>query len=109
MLLSVSGTAQAGSVKVVSPQAEADWEQMGLTDPVLQLYAAAGGAFFARTKGGLQRSDDGGVTWREVLLPPDGHEPVAVDPTNHLAIYAAGQGGLCKTEDDAATWCLVLP
>src|SRR5688500_19281037 len=101
----------AARVAEAGPGAPVDWELTGLTVPVQQLYAPASGAFFAQTVDGLQRSDDGGVTWREVLLPPGGSGglAIAVDPTNHMAIYAAGQGGLYKTEDDAATWQLVLP
>ena len=90
-----------------------DWEQTGLTGPVAELFAPASGAFFARTDGGLFRSDDGGASWRAVNLPPVPPNArawrVAVDPTDHTVLYTSGEGGLYKSTDDAATWTLVLP
>lgn len=61
----------------------------------------------------MQRSDDGGTTWRMVSLPPpaDVKQPqvVAIDPTNHTTLYATGAEGLYKTDDDAASWRALLP
>jgi photosystem II stability/assembly factor-like uncharacterized protein len=91
----------------------ADWEPTGLGTPVLELFTPASGAFFATTRDALLRSEDAGATWAPVTLPspPAGRrEPsVAVDPTNHAVLYAAGAGGLYKSSDDAATWALLLP
>ena len=84
------------------------WESTGLTEPAGQLFTPASGAFFATVKDGLMRSDDGGATWRAINVPPKLGR-VAVDPTNHTVIYAAGEGGLYKTGDDAATWQLIMP
>jgi hypothetical protein len=90
-----------------------DWEQTALTGPVAELFAPASGAFFARTDGGLFRSDDGGASWRPVNLPPVPSNArawrAAVDPTDHTVLYVSGEGGLYKSSDDAATWTLVLP
>src|SRR5262245_56722693 len=51
---------------------------------------ASGALFVANEFSGLQRSDDGGLTWRAVSLPPEPPTPanhlrsvIAVDPTNH--------------------------
>lgn len=84
------------------------WEPTGLSEPTEQLFTPASGAFFARTKDTLLRSDDGGATWRPVAVPPTLGK-VAVDPASHAVIYAAGEGGLYKTSDDAASWQLVMP
>ena len=91
------------------PGAAADWQPAGLTEAVLQLFTPTTGAFFARTQTGLARSDDGGVTWRPVSLPPAPTGVIAVDPTDHTTIYAVGQAGVYKTSDDARTWQVILP
>jgi photosystem II stability/assembly factor-like uncharacterized protein len=87
------------------------WQPTGLAEPVRQLYTPASGAFFARTREALWRSDDAGATWASVSLPPlgSGERQAAVDPTNHTVLYASGAEGLYKTNDDAATWASVLP
>jgi len=90
----------------------AAWQPTGLGEGVLELFTPASGAFFARTRDALLRSDDGGATWAPVNLPPPpARRPergVAVDPTDHRSIYAAGAEGLFKTGDDAVTWQLRL-
>lgn len=90
-----------------------DWEATGLSDPVTQLFAPASGAFFARTEGGLLRSDDGGASWAAVVLPPElpptQIQRVAVGPIDHTVVYIFGGEGLYRTSDDAASWSLVLP
>ncbi len=108
----LAGPARAAA----SPHALAtgtSWEATGLTGSVLELFTPRSGAFFARVEDGLLRSDDGGATWARVSLPPAparrGPHWVAVDPTNHMVIYAEGTGGLYRTADDAASWDLLLP
>jgi hypothetical protein len=88
--------------------AEPAWELAALSGPVQRLFTPASGAFFATTKVGLFRSDDGGTSWAAVSLPPDTYA-VVPDPLDHTTLYAAGAGGLHKTGDDAATWTLILP
>jgi hypothetical protein len=88
------------------------WEPTGLGEPVTRLYAPASGALFARTAGGLTRSDDGSTTWAAVALPaaPDERPgAVVVDPTSHATIYAVAEDGIHKTSDDAASWALIRP
>ena len=86
----------------------ADWELTGLTEGVSRLATPASGAFFAWTRDGLMRSDDGGASWRPLVLPP-GLTALAVDPTDHTILYARSGDGLHKSDDDAATWRLIHP
>jgi hypothetical protein len=92
----------------------ADWEPTALAEPAVRLFTPWSGAFFAQTREGLFRSDDAGATWRAVALPPGTdattlRQGIAVDPSNHTVVYAAGRGGVYKSVDDAATWELALP
>jgi hypothetical protein len=99
-----------------------DWVLTGLSTAADQLFTPSSGALFAATSGvsaespvGLLRSDDRGDTWRPVALPPYPASPpahprlLAVDPTNHMILYAAGSDGLYKSSDDAANWSLIWP
>jgi hypothetical protein len=97
-----------------------EWELADLGGSVFQLFTPTTGALFARVltndqRWRLMRSDDAGLTWRAVDLPPQPPEPqrlelsVAVDPTNHQVVYASGAKGLYKSTDDAASWKLILP
>lgn len=89
----------------------AAWLQTGLQGPAGALYTPSSGAFFSRTERGLQRSDDGGDTWRLVNLPvaPSELGGVAVDPSDHQRLLVEGPGGIYRTVDDARTWSLVFP
>lgn len=89
-------------------QPTVEWELASLSGSIVRLFAPASGAFYASTKSGLSRSDDGGATWRDVPLPPETYE-ITIDPLEHTTLYAAGAGGLFKSDDDAATWNLILP
>jgi photosystem II stability/assembly factor-like uncharacterized protein len=82
--------------------------QVAELGPITQLFAPASGALFAKTKdGGLMRSDDGGLTWRSIGLPPD-TTVATVDPRIHTTVYAAGANGVYISTDDAATWRRIL-
>jgi photosystem II stability/assembly factor-like uncharacterized protein len=89
------------------------WEATGLSEPVFELFTPTSGAFFAQTPGGLQRSDDGGDTWRIVSLPfepdPNRAPEVAINPRDHTNLFAAGPLGVYRTRDDARSWQLVYP
>jgi hypothetical protein len=86
-----------------------DWLATTMIEPAKQLFAPVSGALFAVTDGGaLERSDDGGFSWRDIALGP-ATEIAAVDPTDHTILFATGPDGLFKSEDDAASWRLVLP
>ena len=87
-----------------------------------RFFAPSSGALFAlapAAKAGEQarliRSDDGGTTWRDIVLPPpppaESGRPMTaiVDPVDHTILYAIGAEGLYKSEDDAASWRPILP
>ncbi len=81
-----------------------EWEPTELIEPVWRLFTPASGALFAHTArvsgirvgplrlvwGSLLRSDDGGVSWRPVPLPPSSRGVVAIDPTDHSILYGMG-------------------
>jgi photosystem II stability/assembly factor-like uncharacterized protein len=89
------------------------WEQTGLATSAFDLMTPTSGAFFALTTDGLERSDDGGATWRLVNLPVTVDKQtelqVAVTPTDHTVLFVAGPEGVYRTRDDAQTWSLVYP
>src|SRR5262245_3348521 len=115
LVLMLIGSGAAGS----RPVAAASWPLLPRQDaqgPSWLMAPDSGGLFVANEFSGLQRSDDGGLTWRAVSLPPEPPTPanhlrnvIAVDPTNHQTIFAHGAEGLYRTTDDAASWELVLP
>jgi photosystem II stability/assembly factor-like uncharacterized protein len=99
----------------IEAQAVDDWRLTPLIGRAIELYTPASGAFFARTESGLFRSNDAGASWAPVSLPPppgpSTNTPatpgaVAITPTDHTVLYAAGSGGLYKSGDDAATWTI---
>jgi hypothetical protein len=86
-----------------------DWMGTPITDPVKQLFAPTSGALFAgMSSGALERSDDGGSTWRSIDLGP-ATAIATVDPTDHTILFATGSAGVYRSADDAASWNLVLP
>jgi len=88
--------------------ATVDWEPIGLTLPVLQLYSPASGALLARTESALFQSDDAGSSWNSLPLPPSTLR-VALSPADQTVLYAAADGGVHKTTDSGRDWSLLLP
>lgn len=54
--------------------------------------------------GSLQRSDDGGATWRRVGPPPDGIIALAASSIDANTLYAATENGLVKSTDGGRSW-----
>src|SRR5258708_16860691 len=56
--------------------------------------------------GGVQRSDDGGATWRPASFGISNPvvNALAVDPTHPDAVYAGTQGGLFRSIDGGKHW-----
>ena len=111
----------AGDVKAAPSAWEPalEWEPIGLTGRVTELFTPSSGAFFAvqrrlgsreiaPTSGiqgdeGFWRSDDAGKSWRRIGLPPRA-DRVWVDPTDHSIIYAHAQPRLHKSTDGGESW-----
>ena len=71
----VSGPSRASAEVMLASTSVPDWEPTGLTRGVARVLAPASGALFAvlgdrAVETGLVRSDDAGVTWADVPLPP---------------------------------------
>ncbi|HLZ29422.1 MAG TPA: hypothetical protein VKV73_19060 [Chloroflexota bacterium] len=90
-----------------SPTETGTFSQVDLGAPVSRLFTPSSGAFFAQTNQALMRSDDAGATWVPVSLPGSSHI-LAIDPTNHQVLYAAGPDGVYVSRDDATSWNRVL-
>ena len=114
LALSVSGLAAQEPEPAPGELVLANGPELTLADVI----APGSGALFVVGRGGdpglrVQRSDDGGSTWRPVSLPPpaDARQPqvLAIDPTSHTTLYATGAEGLYKSDDDAASWQPLLP
>ena len=98
--------------------ADADWELLGPGEAVFELFTPTSGAFFARTATALLRSDDAGLSWQPVNLPPtvppnlppptpspeSVRRAFAVDPTDHSIIFTSDVVGLLRTTDGGETW-----
>lgn len=109
------GTAQRGAL---AQDGGGAWETVDIGGQATRLFAPKSGALFASRASGvgsgledraLMRSDDGGATWRHVMLAPvaaSAADPVhfAVDPISHTTVYASGPAGTFKSDDDATTW-----
>lgn len=114
LLLWLGWIATLGSEPALARGADRDWERLPIDEPVLRIDAPASGALFARTKAGLLRSNDGGLTWADVPLPAPragGSEAdaVVVDPNDHTVLYAEGADGLYQSTVEPVSWSLILP
>ncbi len=100
------------------------WERTGFTQFATRLFAPRSGALFAvrsasadgrqfrRETGDVYRSDDGGVSWRQVRRPAPDDEPdyvvrMTIDPVTHPVAYAVFNESLYKSDDDGLTWRVV--
>jgi hypothetical protein len=119
----VGVVAGAGSLHVEAAPAAwepaLEWEATGLTGRVAELFTPESGAFFAvqrrlgareiaPTDGvqgseGFWRSDDAGITWRRISLPPRA-DRVWVDPTDHSILYTHARPRLHKSMDGGESW-----
>lgn len=113
-LLPLAGTLQATSQQPNNP----DWELTGWRESAQELFAPNNGALFVRQGDDLQRSDDGGGTWRPLALPPAPppppaplvtHRRVAFTPGAPGRLYVSGAGGVYRSDPDATAWELILP
>src|SRR6266536_4813337 len=88
-----------------------DWVQTPIQDPALRVFTPSSGALLALTTTDLYRSDDAGVTWRSIPLPPltrrDDKTRVVVDPSNHDHLYAVGDAGVFE-QTAGSDWKLIL-
>ncbi|MFN0072723.1 MAG: WD40/YVTN/BNR-like repeat-containing protein [Chloroflexota bacterium] len=114
LLLWVGWIATVGSEPVVALCRDRDWQKLPIDEPVLRIDTPASGALFARTKAGLLRSNDGGLTWSDIPLPAPRDrgseaEAVMVDPIDHTVLYAEGADGLYQSTVEPVSWNLILP
>jgi photosystem II stability/assembly factor-like uncharacterized protein len=84
-----------------------DWELTSLTQPVRKVVVVPGGSVLASTDQQLLRTDDSGLTWSPVTLPP-ATALAGVDPADAGILYAAGGAGVYRTDDPGATWRVIL-
>ena len=110
VVLTLGSAAGAGA----QPGPPADWQATALVGSVARVFATADGALLAQTSGdALFRSDDRGVTFRPIPLPPrspsGGPRVLEVDPADGDVIYATGDAGLSKSGDGGGTYAPILP
>jgi photosystem II stability/assembly factor-like uncharacterized protein len=90
------------------------WEQLPLPQSVLRLDAPRSGALFARTSSEFLRSEDGGMSWLSMPLPPGPSigsaaiDAVVVDPTDQSVLFAAGREGIYRSVGQSVNWTLML-
>ena len=70
LTLALAAALSGGAASAAQETNGAGWEATPLAGPVLQLFTPAGGAVFARGGTGLLRSDDAGLSWTALSLPP---------------------------------------
>lgn len=101
------------SVGVSRASGAAAWERVLDVGTAWWIYTPTSGALLVQLEDQLLRSDDAGLSWYTVPLPPRGPKPsplvTEVDPSNHAHMFAGGDGGLFESRDDGKTWKLSLP
>ena len=89
-----------------------DWDRVPVTDqPVYTVVndPANANGFLAAGDGFLARSEDGGLTWQDIVtdLPSQSLRSLAVDPSDASVIYAyLVSDGLYRSDDAGRTWVL---
>jgi photosystem II stability/assembly factor-like uncharacterized protein len=63
---------------------------------------------YAGTVTGLKKTDDGGLTWRDLGFGATRINGLAIDPVNPLIVYVGLQGRVLKSADAGASWNVVL-
>jgi hypothetical protein len=111
-----SGHPQAGGLlgMMVSTDGGANWRQQGqgADGPadfhVLKISKSNPDVIYGvfRT---LQRSDNGGKTWRAVGAPPEGTIDLAVSGNNPDVLYAATRQGLWRSDNGGVAWVRAHP
>jgi hypothetical protein len=105
LILVLGGGGRGGFAQ--TPGQEAAWRALGpAEEPVERILTPTSGALLVQTTGDerrLYRSDDGGLTWRAIERPTD-TTVVAISPTSHDLLYAAGSGGVFRSEDGGGDW-----
>jgi len=66
------------------------------------------GRIWAATSYGLLRSEDGGISWRSILMGADGVLTVAVDPRSPSTILASDYQTVSRSADGGDTWTITL-
>lgn len=91
------------------------WEAIGPAETRIErLFTPTSGALLAANNGPfgvvdqrlLYRSDDAGTNWRAIPYPEDA-SVLAVSPTDHLLLYAAGGAGVFRSGDGGEAWVRV--
>jgi len=59
---------------------------------------------YGYTEGGVFKTDNGGQSWRHVLVNSYVLNAVVISPTNYNIVYAAGEGCFYRSEDGGETW-----
>lgn len=54
--------------------------------------------------GGLLKSDDGGETWRDLLMPYEDVHRLVIEPRTPAVLYVAAGNGLYVSPDGGASW-----
>jgi photosystem II stability/assembly factor-like uncharacterized protein len=86
-------------------QATGGW---GAQETVLCLATGPNGLLYAGgSKGGVRRSDDGGLTWRSLLETPAIVAAIAADRFNPARLLARAERDLLRSEDGGYTWTRV--
>ena len=74
------------------------------------VFRTEGSGVLTSSRGGIDRTDDGGYSWRTILFTDDVDTPVDVSWPAKDRIYAlAFHAGLLRSDDGGAHWTIVYP